>query len=62
MKKILVISAVFPPEQVTSAFLNYDLAKALSKDYNVTVLRPNPTRPIGASFQKSWSAQTLKQS
>ena len=60
MKKILVISAVFPPEQVTSAFLNYDLAKALSKDYKVTVLRPNPTRPIGASFQKSWSAPDFK--
>ena len=44
-KKILIISAVFPPEQVTSAFLNYDLAKALAKDYKVTVLRPKPTRP-----------------
>lgn len=52
---ILIISAVFPPEQVTSAFLNYDLAKALSKEYNVTVLRPKPTRPIGAKFQDDWS-------
>ena len=49
-KNILIISAVFPPEQVTSAFLNYDLAKALAKDYNVTVLRPKPTRPIGIKF------------
>lgn len=55
MKRILVISAVFPPEQVTSAYLNYDLAKALAKDYKVTVLRPKPTRPIGATFQESWS-------
>lgn len=55
MKKILIISAVFPPEQVTSAFLNYDLAKELAKDYKVTVLRPKPTRPIGASFQEDWS-------
>lgn len=54
-KKILIISAVFPPEQVTSAFLNYDLAKALAKDYKVTVLRPKPTRPIGATFQNDWS-------
>ncbi len=54
-KRILIISAVFPPEQVTSAFLNYDLAKALAKDYKVTVLRPKPTRPIGASFQEGWS-------
>lgn len=55
MKNILIISAVFPPEQVTSAYLNYDLAKALVRDYKVTVLRPKPTRPIGATFQNDWS-------
>ena len=49
-KRILIISAVFPPEQVTSAFLNYDLAHELAKDYEVAVLRPYPTRPIGAKF------------
>lgn len=50
-KRILIVSAVFPPEQVTSAFLNYDLAHELAtKAYDVTVLRPYPTRPIGASF------------
>ncbi len=49
-KKILIISAVFPPEQVTSALLNYDLAKELSKKYKVTVLRPYPSRPIGKKF------------
>ncbi len=54
-KRILIISAVFPPEQVTSAYLNYDLAKALAKEYDVTVLRPYPTRPIGATFQGGWS-------
>ena len=54
-KNILIISAVFPPEQVTSALLNYDLAKALAKEYKVTVLRPKPTRPIGAAFQGGWS-------
>ena len=50
-KHILIISAVFPPEQVTSAFLNYDLARELAKEYDVTVLRPYPTRPIGAKFE-----------
>lgn len=51
MRKIfLIVSAVFPPEQVTSALMNYDLAKELSKEYDVTVLRPNPTRPIGMEF------------
>ena len=52
-KKILIVSAVFPPEQVTSAFLNYDLAHELAKEYDVTVLRPYPTRPIGATFDSS---------
>lgn len=55
-KSVLIISAVFPPEQVTSAYLNYDLAKALAKEFKVTVLRPKPTRPIGATFQDNWSA------
>lgn len=50
-KRLLIISAVFPPEQVTSAFLNYDLAHELAKKYEVTVLRPYPTRPIGAKFE-----------
>lgn len=50
-KKILIVSGVFPPEQVTSAFLNYDLAHELAKEYDVTVLRPYPTRPIGAEFK-----------
>ena len=60
MKRILIISAVFPPEQVTSAYLNYDLAKVLAKDYKVTVLRPKPTRPIGATFQEDWSVSDFK--
>ena len=51
--KILIISAVFPPEQVTSAFLNYDLAHELAKDHEVTVLRPYPTRPIGSAFEST---------
>ncbi|MBR1784611.1 MAG: glycosyltransferase family 4 protein [Bacteroidales bacterium] len=52
-KRILIISAVFPPEQVTSAFLNYDLAHELAKEYEVTVLRPYPTRPIGVKFEST---------
>lgn len=50
-KHIIIVSAVFPPEQVTSAFLNYDLAHELAKEYEVTVLRPYPTRPLGAKFE-----------
>lgn len=52
-KRILIVSAVFPPEQVTSAFLNYDLSHELAKRYDVTVLRPYPTRPIGTEFEKA---------
>lgn len=51
MKQILIISAVFPPEQVTSALMNYDLAREMAKNYHVTVLRPYPTRPIGMKFE-----------
>lgn len=49
-KNILIITAVFPPEPVTSAILNYDLAVALSDKYNVTVLTPKPSRPSGFDF------------
>lgn len=50
MKNIIIISAVFPPEPLTSATLNYDLAVALSEKYNVTVLTPKPSRPVGFDF------------
>jgi hypothetical protein len=52
-KKIVVVSAVFPPEQVTSAYLNYDLAHELAKKYDVTVVRPYPTRPAGSRFENA---------
>lgn len=49
-KRILIISGVFHPEPLTSAMMNYDLALELSKDHNVTVLRPKPSRPIGKEY------------
>ena len=52
-KHILIISAVFPPEQVTSALMTYDIAKELAKKYKVTVLRPRPTRPIDSHFDNA---------
>lgn len=58
-KKIIIVSGVFPPEPVTSAYLNYDLAMALKDTYDVTVLRPAPTRPIGANYSgKEYSYET----
>lgn len=50
MKNILIITGVFVPEPVTSAIMNYDLAVELSKEYNVIVLRPKPSRPIGSVY------------
>jgi hypothetical protein len=47
---ILIVSAVFPPEPVVSAFLSYDLAMSLSKKYEVKVLTPRPTRPAGEKY------------
>lgn len=52
-KKILIISAVFPPEQVTSALMTYDIAKELAKSHEVVVLRPRPTRPMGIHFEEA---------
>ena len=49
-KKILIVSAVFPPEPVTTAYMNHDLAVALQERYNVMVLRTFPTRPEGTQY------------
>lgn len=48
--KILIISAVFPPEPVVSASLSFDLAIALSKKNEVTVISPAPSRPMRYDF------------
>jgi glycosyltransferase involved in cell wall biosynthesis len=50
-KNILIVSAVFPPEPVVSANLTYDIANALAKNNNVTVISPFPTRPFGANYE-----------
>ena len=49
-KNILFVCGVFYPEPVVSARLQTDLAKKLSENHSVTVLRPRPTRPKGFSF------------
>lgn len=50
MARILIVASVFPPDAVTSAYLNIDLAKALSKTDKVTVIRPFPSRPKGVTY------------
>lgn len=51
-KRILIVSSVFPPEPVTSANLNYDLAARLSENYDVTVIHPEPSRPAGKQYSE----------
>lgn len=50
MARILIISAVFPPEPVVSANLSYDIACSLSERNIVTVISPKPSRPFGFDF------------
>lgn len=50
MQNVLIISCVFPPEPVVSANLSFDLATQLSKNHNVVVVSPKPTRPMGYVF------------
>jgi len=58
VSRILIISAVFPPEPVISAMLSKDIADALSVKHQVTVLCPHPSRPKGFKFEKK--IETLK--
>lgn len=51
-KIILIITGVFYPEPIVSANLLRDLAMELSEKYDVVVLRPHPSRPMGFSFGK----------
>lgn len=46
-KNVLMVCAVFYPEPIVSARLMTDLAGELAKKYNVTVIRPRPSRPMG---------------
>lgn len=52
-KKIVIVSAVFPPEPVTSAQMNYDLAEKLGEEFDVIVLKARPSRPMGFDFSRT---------
>lgn len=66
MSNILLVCSVFPPEEVTSAGMSYDLALAMSEKNNITVLRPRPSRPAGIDYSgksleyKEFKCITLK--
>ena len=49
--KILIITASFPPEPLVTSILSQDIAKELSKNNEVTVLCPKPTRPFGVDYE-----------
>lgn len=55
-KNIVIVAGVFKPEPIVSANLLFELACELSKQYNVTVLRPNPTRPLGFKIP-NWNSR-----
>ncbi len=57
---ILIISAVFPPEPVVSAKLSFDIAEALAKQNIVTVLVPEPSRPLGYKFDNKRNDNKFK--
>lgn len=48
--KILIITAVFPPEPVVSAMLSFNIATEMTKENTVTVISPPPSRPFGFHF------------
>lgn len=53
MKRILLISVVYPPEPVVSAKVSWDIAHQLAtiQGNNVSVLSPRPSRPLGYDFK-----------
>lgn len=57
--KILIVTCVFKPEPIVSARLSYDLAIKLSKNHEVTVICPKPSRPLGYEFDR-WDPRNEK--
>lgn len=47
---ILVVSALFPPEPVVSAYLSNDIVNKLILISKVVVISPRPSRPFGLKF------------
>ena len=51
-KRVLIATGVFPPEPVTSASMDYDLALSLfNGGCDVTVIRQKPSRPAGKCYE-----------
>lgn len=48
--RVFFITGVFLPEPIVSAGLMADLAEKMSEHFQVTVIRPHPSRPFGFSM------------
>lgn len=57
--KIIIFSALFPPEPVVSAKISYDIAAELSKNNVVSVVCPKPSRPLGFEFNKKFDNASI---
>lgn len=58
--KLLIITAVFPPEPVVSAKLSNDIVNCLSEQSEISVISPRPSRPQGFKFSKVNTASEFK--
>ena len=62
MRRVLIVSCVFPPEPVVSASLSYDIAHKIHHGGEcVVVLTPRPSRPENYNFHKSSEKLPFKQ-
>lgn len=56
---IFIVTAVYPPEPQISARMSFDLANYLSDaQFCVTVLCPQPSRPLGANYDEYSNASS----
>lgn len=58
--KLVIVSCVFEPEPIVSAQISADLAEEMSRDSQVIVLSPRPTRPKGFTFPKKERTEVSK--
>lgn len=58
MANIVIVTALYPPEPVISSEVSYAVANYIaSRGHQVTVLRPQPTRPMGIVFNQETPEQ-----
>lgn len=58
-KKLLLVTCSFPPEPIVAAGISEAIANKLSQEFEVRVVCPPPTRPLGMNFSKRNDAEHL---